>query len=245
MAEAARCIVRAGRGTAGDRDQQDHQCRRGRCGRHAGAHRGARGRDIADRRAARGGRAVGHAGRGDRCVRRAVCRGRASRSGGGCDTGGAARSAGARAHAALSGVGKWRRRPVLLLHGFGGDLNTLDVQSAGTVRQPTDAGAGAAGARLSSKDVGAGDATLFTDADRGRFDSARRGARARRRAFDGRRVGHRIGGAPAGAHRDPDAARAGRPGSGDQRRRSSMASCARRDARRRRRRCNPWCTIRR
>ena len=54
VAEAAGRIVRAGRGTAGDRDQQDHQCRRGRAAGHAARIVAPEGTHPADRRAAGG-----------------------------------------------------------------------------------------------------------------------------------------------------------------------------------------------
>ena len=155
----------------------------------------------------------------DRRVRRAVCRRRTNRSGGGCGTGGAARSSGARA--ARCAVWSWAAATACRCCCC---TASAAISTRWMFNQPAlcdgrrTLALDLPGHGLSSKDVGDGRRDAVHRRDRGRMDSARHGTRASRRAFDGRRDGHRIGGAASGAHRDPDAAGAGRPGPGDQRR---------------------------
>ena len=123
------------------------------------------GTHAADRRAAGGDRAAGHAGGGDRCVRRAVRRGRANRRGERMRrTGGAARAAGSRARRCA--VWRWAAATACR-------CCCCTVSAAISTRWMFNQPALCDGRRtlalelpghgLSSKDVGAGDAALFTD----------------------------------------------------------------------------------
>ena len=82
MAQAAGPDVSPRRRTLGDRDDQDHQCRRGAGGRSAAADRGAGRSDAAGRRIARRRRPGSGAGRRNRRFRRRIRRATGGRSGG-------------------------------------------------------------------------------------------------------------------------------------------------------------------
>ena len=124
--------------------------------------------------------------------------------------------------------------PVLLLHGFGGDLNTWMFNQPALCSDRRTLALELPGHGLSSKDVGGGDVVFFTEV----IEAALTALEVERVHV----VGHSMGGALALAlaARQPERiatlsllAPAG-SGSGDQRRHSSMRSCARRGAKRRR-----------
>ena len=95
------------------------------------------GTDVADRCTAGGDRGTGNAGRGHRCIRRAVRRGRTIGYGDGrCDADRAARGASAWSDDALSRDGQRRRCTAAAAARFRRRSEHLDVQPARTVRRP-------------------------------------------------------------------------------------------------------------
>ena len=82
--------------------------------------------------------------------------------------------------------------PLLLLHGFGGDLNTWMFNQPAFCERRRTLALELPGHGLSSKDVGAGDAVFFTDVIEAAC--ARCGARSCRRTLDGWGAGDRAGG---------------------------------------------------
>ena len=233
---------------------KDHQRLRGERARRLAPHRRRFGRDPADRRPARRLGAAGGARRRDRRLCRGVCRARAGLPTPPDEADEAAPreiEAGGRRLRVLDIVGgRADGAPIVLVHGFGADLN------AWMFNQPALAAEVLANGRASSRST-----------CRGMAARSSRSVPATPRRFPPRSpmrwpcsassgshlVGHSMGGAIAlvlagrmpAADRLADPARPGRARPGDQRR-VHRRLCARYSAAARLRSCSPrWCTTRR